>query len=198
VREWRLPRWWQIHTRGYRVFAFGSSYERPPVSLYQLSIMSMFQKHIAVMTGHSNRRTINLSYDDDDVVAVSSDVNSVFVLTGFRSDGPPKWDFLDKLTFVDVWREVGVSSGVFCHVWVAYRQCGMVTTRPWWCLLVFAVRVRLNAGGWTTRLPWTCCSTHQRQISQHRRHIVINYVITTWQICHLPLKNMTDAVGGIV
>jgi len=39
-----------------QVFAFSSSYVRPPVSLYQLSIASMFQKHIAVMTGHTNCR----------------------------------------------------------------------------------------------------------------------------------------------
>jgi len=54
VRGWRLPRSWQIHTRGCQVFAFGSSHEKPPVQLYQHSIVSMFQKHMAVMTGHTN------------------------------------------------------------------------------------------------------------------------------------------------
>jgi len=46
----------KIHTSGCQVFTFGSSYERPPVSLYQLSIVSMFQKHIVVMTEHMNCR----------------------------------------------------------------------------------------------------------------------------------------------
>jgi len=31
--------------------AFGSSCERRPVSLYMLSLVSMFQKHLAVITG---------------------------------------------------------------------------------------------------------------------------------------------------
>jgi len=30
VKGWRLPRSWQIHTKGCRVFDYGSSYERPP------------------------------------------------------------------------------------------------------------------------------------------------------------------------
>jgi len=56
VRGWRLSR--SLQTRGCRVFAFGSSYERPPVSLYQLLIVSMFQKHIAVVTGDAKLNSV--------------------------------------------------------------------------------------------------------------------------------------------